>query len=69
MTDNKNIAKFSEIKDLNVVELLKNLGVSKHQEPKGQVFLKHLSPLHNPKAIKNAEIVRLLLILSIKNII
>lgn len=43
---------------MNVVEILKNLVGSKDNQPKGQLILKHLSPLHNPRATRDVDTVR-----------
>ena len=44
---------------MNVVEILKNLVGSKDNQPKGQLILKHLSPLHNPRGIRDVDTVRI----------
>ena len=42
---------------MTVPELLKKLEAQKSNKDKGKTYLKHLSPLHNPKAAKDNEIV------------
>ncbi|TNV71912.1 hypothetical protein FGO68_gene4172 [Halteria grandinella] len=41
---------------MSAQDLLKKLEVSKSQQPKGQLILKHLSPQHNPKAGKDGDL-------------
>ncbi len=48
---------YIDVSEMNVVEILKNLVGSKDNQPKGQLILKHLSPLHNPRATRDVDTV------------
>jgi len=48
---------YLDVSEMNVVEILKNLVGSKDNQPKGQLILKHLSPLHNPRATRDVDTV------------
>jgi len=49
---------YLDVSEMNVVEILKNLVGSKDNQPKGQLILKHLSPLHNLRASRDVDTVR-----------
>lgn len=54
----KSQREYLDVSEMNVAEILKNLVGSKDNQPKGQLLLKHLSPLHNPRAARDVDTVR-----------
>ena len=48
---------YLDVSEMTVVEMLKNLVGSKDNQPKGQLILKHLSPLHNLRGARDVDTV------------
>jgi hypothetical protein len=42
----------------SIQDMMKKVEASKGSVPRGQMYLKHLSPMHNLKAAKNFDIVK-----------
>jgi alpha-D-ribose 1-methylphosphonate 5-triphosphate synthase subunit PhnL len=43
----------------SIQDMIKKIEANKSSVPRGQMFIKHLSPMHNLKAAKNFDIVSL----------
>jgi hypothetical protein len=47
-------------------DMMKKVEANKSSVPRGQMYLKHLSPMHNLKAAKNFDIVSFLIVIVVE---